>query len=45
VTLQTDGTAPLDQNTAVQMMAQQLNRLKSAQTLTVGSPDQKDQNE
>jgi hypothetical protein len=45
VILQTDGVAPLDQNTAAQMMAQQLNRLKSAQTLTVGSPDQKDQNE
>ena len=45
VTLQTDGTAPLDQNTAVQMMAQQLNRLKSAQTLTAGSSDQGGQNE
>lgn len=46
VTLQTDGTAPLDQTTAVQMMAQQLNRLKSPQTLTAGSSDdQGDQSE
>jgi len=45
VTLQVDGTAPLDQNTAVQMMAQQLDRLKSAQTLTASSPDQGEQNE
>ena len=45
VTLQVDGTAPLDQNTAVQMMAQQLDRLKSAQTLTASSPNQGEQNE
>jgi hypothetical protein len=45
VILQVDGTAPLDQNTAAQMMAQQLNRLKSAQTLTASSPDQGEQNE
>jgi hypothetical protein len=45
VILQVDGTAPLDQNTAVQMLAQQLNRLKSPQQLTVNSPDQGDQNE
>jgi hypothetical protein len=45
VILQVDGTAPLDQNTAVQMLAQQLDRLKSAKTLTVNSPDQGDQNE
>jgi hypothetical protein len=43
--LQVEGTAPLDQNTAVQMAAQQLNRLKSDQTLTTTSPDQGDQNE
>lgn len=45
VVLQVDGTAPLNQSTAVQMMAQQLNRLKADQTLTVNSPDQGDQNE
>jgi hypothetical protein len=45
VTLQTDGTAPLDQSTAAQMMAQQLNRLKTSQTLTAGSSDQGDQSE
>ena len=45
VIVQAEGTAPLDQNTTVQMAAQQLNRLKSDQTLTTGSPDQGDQNE
>jgi hypothetical protein len=45
VAVQVDGTAPLDQSTAVQMMAQQLDRLKTGQTLTVNSPDQGDQNE
>jgi hypothetical protein len=43
--LQAQGVAPLDQNTAVLMAAQQLTRLKSDQTLTTGSPDQGDQNE
>ena len=45
VIVQAQGTAPLDQNTTVQMAEQQLNRLKSDQTLTTGSPDQGDQNE
>lgn len=45
VTLQAEGVAPLDQATAVKMMAQQLDRLKTAQKLTVNSPDQGDQNE
>jgi hypothetical protein len=45
VTLQADGVAPLGQGTAVKMLAQQLDRLKADQTLTVNSPDQGDQNE
>jgi hypothetical protein len=45
VFVQASGTAPLDQNTTVQMLARQLNRLKSNQTLTTTSPDQGDQNE
>jgi hypothetical protein len=45
VMLEVEGTAPLDQNTAVKMLAQQLDRLKSAQKLTADSPDQGDQNE
>lgn len=45
VMVQAEGTAPLDQNTTVQMVAQQLDRLKTSQTLTAGSPDQGDQNE
>ena len=43
--VQAAGSAPLDQNTTVRLAAQQLNRLKSAQTLTATSPDQGDQNE
>jgi hypothetical protein len=42
---QAEGTAPLDQNTTVHLVAQQLDRLKSNQTLTAASPDQGDQNE
>lgn len=45
VTLQADGVAPLNQGAAVQMLVQQLDRLKAGQTLTVNSPDQGDQNE
>lgn len=45
VMVQADGVAPLDQNTTVRMVAQQLDRLKSNQTLTVSSPNQGDQNE
>ena len=45
VMLQVDGTAPLDQKTAVKMLAQQLDRLKSAQKLTAASSDQGDQSE
>ena len=45
VIAQAEGDAPLDQNTTVQMVAQQLNRLKSDQTLTKASLDQGDPNE
>jgi len=45
VFVQAQGTTPLDQTTTVQLAAQQLNRLKSDQTLTTSSPDQGDQNE
>jgi hypothetical protein len=45
VIMQAEGQSPLDQGTTVQMVAQQLNRLKSDQTLTAASPDQGDQNE
>lgn len=45
VMVQAQGVAPLDQNTTVQMVAQQLNRLKANQTLTATSQDQGDQNE
>ena len=45
VMVQAEGAVPLDQNTTVQMLVQQLNRLKSNQTLTTGSADQGDQNE
>ncbi|MBR7826817.1 hypothetical protein KDK95_10935 [Actinospica sp. MGRD01-02] len=45
VVVQAEGTVPLDQNTTVQMLTQQLNRLKSTQTLTASSADQGDQNE
>jgi hypothetical protein len=45
VVLQASGKVPLDQATAVQLMAGQLGRLKTGQTLTVNSPDQGDQNE
>ena len=43
--MQAEGAAPLDQSTTVQLLAQQLDRLKSGQTLTTASPDQGDQNE
>jgi len=43
--VQAEGAAPLDQSTTVQLLAQQLDRLKSGQTLTTASPDQGDQNE
>ena len=43
--VQAEGTAPLDQNTTVQMVAQQLDRLKSNQTLTTASSDQGNENE
>jgi len=45
VIVQAEGTAPLDQNTTVRMLEQQLNRLKADQTLTTASADQGDQNE
>jgi hypothetical protein len=45
VVVQAEGAVPLDQNTTAQMLAQQLDRLKSNQTLTATSPDQGDQNE
>ena len=45
VIVQAEGTTPLNQTTTVQMTAQQLNLLKSDQTLTTGSPDQGDENE
>ena len=45
VIVQAQGTTPLDQTTAVQMAAQQLNRLKSDQALTTSSADQGDENE
>jgi hypothetical protein len=45
VVVQAEGTVPLDQNTTVRMLTQQLNRLKSTQTLTASSADQGDQNE
>lgn len=45
VIVQAEGTTPLNQNTAVQLAAQQLNRLKADQKLTTTSPDQGDQNE
>ena len=45
VIVQAEGTTPLNQNLTVQMAAQQLDRLKSDQTLTTSSPDQGDQNE
>lgn len=45
VIVQAEGVAPLDQNTTVRMVAQQLDRLKADQTLTATSPDQGDQNE
>ena len=45
VMVQAEGAVPLDQNTTVQMVAQQMDRLKSNQTLTTGSADQGDQNE
>lgn len=45
VMLQAEGTVPLDQNTTVQMLVRQLDRLKSNQTLTAGSANQGDQNE
>jgi hypothetical protein len=37
VMIEVSGTAPLDQNSAAQMLAQQLDRLKSNQTLTMPS--------
>ena len=45
VLVQSEGTAPLDQSTTVQMVARQMDRLKSSQTLTATSPDQGDENE
>lgn len=45
VMVQAEGPVALDQNTTVQMLARQLDRLKSNQTLTAASPDQGDQNE
>lgn len=45
VIVQSEGPVPLDQNTTVRMLAQQLDRLKSNQTLTATSPDQGDQHE
>ena len=45
VMVQAEGTVPLDQNTTVRMLAQQLDRLKSNQALTAGSANQGDQNE
>ena len=45
VIVQAEGPVQLDQNTTVQLLARQLDRLKSHQTLTAASPDQGDQNE
>jgi hypothetical protein len=45
VIVQAEGPVQLDQNTTVQLLARQLDRLKSNQTLTTASPDQGDQNE
>lgn len=45
VIVQAEGQVPLDQNTTVKLAAEQLDRLKTSQTLTAASPDQGDQNE
>jgi hypothetical protein len=45
VIAESQGPIPLDQNTTLRMFTQQLDRLKSGQTLTAGSADQGDQNE